>query len=158
MNIPPVTYIPCFPVKLPYPGAFHPQVQKLILKHKHGLTLNVCAGVHKEAINIDLNPDVHPTIIAEAGHLPLRSKCVDTTVTDPPYSAEQSKRLYHGRFTGDFMREIKRVTKHTVIWLAWHVAHLKRPFHIQHIYLCDQGGNHPSRKLTIVENLNTSLT
>lgn len=157
-----VSYLSCFPVKSSYPGSFHPNVIKAIEKHKEGYTASIPCGQYKQDFNIDINPDVKPDIVGDVKDiLPgIKTNKFDTVISDPPYSLNQALKLYNGKHISLerwFIDNLMRIAKKKVIYLHWYIAHPKRPFTIEKIYLCDHGGFRRVRALTILVNKENTL-
>jgi len=57
--------------------------------------LNLFCGMNKYGLRIDLNKKVKPNIIADAHKLPINNLKFDIILADPPYSNEESKKLYN---------------------------------------------------------------
>ena len=60
--------------------------------------LHVCSGSMKIGITVDMRPEMHPKIVADARSLPFAADTFQWIMTDPPYSQEYAENLYG---TGD---------------------------------------------------------
>ena len=56
--------------------------------------LHLCSGSMRVGVTVDIRPEMHPTIVADARHVPLPDESFDWIMADPPYSAEYARNLY----------------------------------------------------------------
>jgi hypothetical protein len=77
----------------------------------------LCSGSIKDdtAITVDLNPDIHPSLLEDARHTSIPDEDRDWVLIDPPYSKELAKELYglddHWSSINDFTKEANRICK-----------------------------------------------
>lgn len=79
-----------------------------------GKMLHLCCGAWHipDAVNVDINPELTPDIVADATSLPFRDASFAFVFADPPYAAYDSQRLYNTPQLKIYslMREMSRVT------------------------------------------------
>lgn len=70
----------------------------------------LCCGMvdDKDAIRVDLNPDVQPTHLEDATYTSLQSESFDCIIIDPPYTKELAESLYK---KGNVWKSINAFTK-----------------------------------------------
>jgi predicted methyltransferase len=85
-----------------YPGGFPLHFERRLLDVLHQLgaprdmTILHPFGGHAEyGLTIDICPGASPAIIGDAHQLPVKSGTFDAVILDPPYSNEESLRLYN---------------------------------------------------------------
>jgi len=91
--------------------------------------LNMFSGGSKMGYTVDIKPDNFPDKIANCHKLPFNNESFDNVFLDPPYSNEESKKLYG---TGPlkpitYINEAVRVCKPGGLICAYHVYWTPRP-------------------------------
>lgn len=88
------------PRKNKYKGGFPLHFEKRLIRklgmdelHKFKI-LHPFGGMAEYGVRCDLNQDVKPDRIADAHNLPFKDNSFELVIVDPPYDAEQSKKLY----------------------------------------------------------------
>lgn len=77
----------------------------------------LCAGAvdDKEAIRVDVRPEMNPTNLEDARHTSIPSESCDWVMLDPPYSKELARKLYnteeHYAGINAFLKEAVRICK-----------------------------------------------
>lgn len=56
--------------------------------------LHMCSGGVGVGITVDIRPEVKPTIVADARHIPLPDESIDWIMADPPYAETYAEMLY----------------------------------------------------------------
>lgn len=80
-----------------YPGAFPRGFVRMVKRKWWGKKrLWLFSGSHKdsEGTTVDINPDVKPDYVCNCEELPFPDSSYDFVIADPPYSEEESLRLY----------------------------------------------------------------
>lgn len=75
--------------------------------------LHPFGGMAETGTRVDLNPTVHPDVVADAHELPFEDESFDLVILDPPYSDEEALELYETPKLrkGDYTREAVRVLR-----------------------------------------------
>lgn len=60
--------------------------------------VHLCSGSVNVGITVDIRPEMNPTYVADARHVPLPDGSVPWVMADPPYSEDYARNLYG---TGD---------------------------------------------------------
>ena len=97
-----------------YPGGFPLHFEKRLFQiYKPAMILQPFGGKAEKGLRVDINPEVGPDIIADAGFLPFKDESFDFVLCDPPYSTDLSGRLYKtGPVNeGKYIKEAVRVCK-----------------------------------------------
>jgi hypothetical protein len=91
------------------------EVHAAIAKLVTGRSLHVCCG-HSMigTVRMDMNPEVHPSVIADAARLPFRDSSFDTVFCDPPYNGGM-------QWNHDMLSELSRVARHRIIFQHWFI-------------------------------------
>lgn len=71
------------------------------------------AGMSKTGFRIDVNPDVHPDLVANVECLGISDNSFDGGMADPPYTPEFAKSLYNTSYPiwSKWTKELVRVVK-----------------------------------------------
>ena len=136
-------------------------IQELILKYKHGLTVDPFANINKLAdITNDLDQQYHTTYHMDALDFlkMFENNSVDTVLYDPPYSPRQVSECYkklkqsvnmkttQSSYWSNQKKEISRIVKKNgvVITCSWNSGGIgkKYGFMIEEILLVAHGGWH----------------
>lgn len=56
--------------------------------------LHLCSGSVEVGVTVDIRPEMKPTILADARHVPLPDASVPWVMADPPYSEDYARNLY----------------------------------------------------------------
>lgn len=83
--------------KTGYPGSFPQDLVNKVRRRWWGQKrLWMFAGVFRDPghTTVDIKPDLKPTVVANCEDLPFPDASFDFVFVDPPYSAEESDRLY----------------------------------------------------------------
>jgi hypothetical protein len=65
-----------------------------------GFTLNVCCGTDRTGdVLVDVDPKLHPHVLADVKHLPFRNRAFETVICDPPFSM-----FNRFKWTGELLR------------------------------------------------------
>lgn len=85
-----------------------------------GLTLHVCSGASKLG---DVRTDLHEPsdLVADYRHLPIRSKCFETVICDPPWAKRE--RLDKG--ISNWLYELRRVARNRIIIIHKNIFKIK---------------------------------
>jgi SAM-dependent methyltransferase len=81
-----------------YPGAFPEGFIKMVRSRwwgKNRLWMFSGSYQDKDAVTVDLNPEVLPSIVADCQDLPLDDERFDFVMADPPYSEQEARDLYN---------------------------------------------------------------
>ncbi len=78
-----------------YPAIFIPRILPW-LKCKRSEVLHVCSGglPSGEGIRVDIRPEAHPDILADARDMPLEDGSQEAVLIDPPYTPAYARDLY----------------------------------------------------------------
>jgi hypothetical protein len=73
-----------------------------ITKNDNPQILNVFCGMNKYGFRVDLNPEVKPDLICDihklSDNLPREGNQFDIILADPPYSDEETDKLYNNQY------------------------------------------------------------
>lgn len=110
----------CFsPMTNRYPGGFPVGFIKYLQKNNWwgNERVYLCCGMvdDKEAIRVDIKPEVNPSHLEDARNTTLKSESSDCIIIDPPYSKELAKSMYgtekHWSWINSFTKEALRICK-----------------------------------------------
>lgn len=101
-----------------YPGGFPQHFERRLLEligcRSNGVKiLHPFGGMAEYGIRLDILPGVQPDIIGDAHNLPIRDSCIDVVILDPPYSDEESSKIYgtghldYKRYVSESLRVLK---------------------------------------------------
>ncbi len=97
-----------------FPKGFMPRVMRLWGRGKRD-RLMMFSGAFDEPgwVTIDIRPEVSPMIVGNCEFLPFPDQSFDLVIMDPPYSAEEAKRLYGLKYVrlGAALNEAARVLR-----------------------------------------------
>ena len=119
--------------------------------------LHLCSGSVKSGITVDIRPEVHPTIIADARHVPLRNESMRWILIDPPYSKMYARNLYDTEAVyptpGSLLKEATRllVPGGRVGLLHHQVPMFRKPLKMLRVIGITTGLGFAIRALTILE-------
>ncbi len=104
------------PPSTPYPGSFpNGLIDKLRIRWWGKKRLWVCSGGFHDpngGVTLDMKREVDSTIVADGQLLPFKDATFDFVFADPPYSAEEAKRLYG----------VKNPNVHKIVAEMWRVV------------------------------------
>jgi len=115
-----------------YPGSFPLHFEKRLWRilGKPEQVLHNFGGKAEIGIRVDLKRDVKPDVIADAHHLPFRNNIFNTVICDPPYSDEETNKLYGVSTPLKYkiwLKEAERVLKDRGFLVQYHDRWLPRP-------------------------------
>lgn len=93
-GMPEAEYFGDFPDGGGYPHGFLNRAWAILGVTNPFSVLHVCSGSMKIGIRVDIRPEMHPTIVADARSLPFRDETFEWVMADPPYSREYAANLY----------------------------------------------------------------
>lgn len=104
--------------------------------------VHLCSGMvdDKDAIRVDIRPDINPTHCEDARHTSLKDASADCVIIDPPYSKELAEKLYgtekHYGWINSFVKEAVRIVRPDglIITLSYEIP--KRPKNCDFIAVC----------------------
>lgn len=77
------------------------------------LVVHLCSGSVRSGITVDIRPEMKPTFVADARHVPLPDASVRWLMADPPYPEDYAANLYATRADyprpGELLREAERL-------------------------------------------------
>jgi len=123
-----------------YPGGFPRGLVEKIRKRWWGKKrLWLFSGSFKDpgGTTVDINPDVHPDVVADAQNLPFEDESFDFVMADPPYSKEEGQKLYGLPYPSmvKVLNEMARVTKTGGYMLLLHrIVPLQHPYFNEHMH------------------------
>lgn len=121
--------------RIPFFGAFSPEVKNLIASRATGLIVNLCSGAWDFGVTLDL---IQPADIkADVQAIPLIDECADTVIFDPPFS-KKFRRQYGAYYANrrQVFKEVLRILKPggLLIFSHYFVPQM-RPLTIEETYL-----------------------
>lgn len=100
-------------------GAFPKGFLKWLKDQKwlRGETCHLCSGRVEDghSVTVDINPEMNPSMVADARKTGIPGDQFDTVTIDPPYTKELAQKLYktgeHFHSINVFMKEAMRITR-----------------------------------------------
>lgn len=87
------------PRKDHYPGGFplyfEGRLIKFLMLMPGSRVLHPFGGMAEYGIRCDLDPSVHPDVIADAHNLPFCDNVFDLVICDPPYTSKLADKIYN---------------------------------------------------------------
>lgn len=119
------------PSKSKYPGSFPLHFEKRLLRlyGEPELVLHPFGGKAEYGTRCDVVEETQPDVWADAHQLPFASGAFDFVIVDPPYSNDESKKLYGTKklSPGKYSAEAARVCKPGGFIALYHKLLLPRP-------------------------------
>lgn len=114
-----------------YPGSFPLWFEKKLIKllDNPDRILHLFGGRAEYGLRMDIRADIEADLVGDAHHLPFRDEVFDLVIGDPPYSKEDSKKMYGTgaiNYRG-WSDEAVRVCKTGGLVVVYHIIVKPRP-------------------------------